>query len=71
MNENGIEQLMTPEEFARLRRTTRGVLAVERCRRKDHPPFIKLNRRVLYDRRAVLAWLAEHTVNPPAREVRE
>ncbi len=61
MTEN---DLMTGDETAKLLRTTRQALAAQRCLRRDHPPYLKFGRRVLYSRDAVLAWLNEHRVCP-------
>jgi hypothetical protein len=56
------DELLTPAEFARLRRTTVGTLAVERCEHRDHPTFIKLGRKILYRRSDVIAWLEAHRI---------
>jgi excisionase family DNA binding protein len=58
-------EFLTGDEAARLlRKPNRKVLAVERCLRKDHPPYIKIGRKILYRRADVLAWLEAHVVNP-------
>lgn len=55
--------LMTGDETAKLLRTTKQALAAGRCLRRDHPPYLKIGRRVLYSRAAVLAWLEAHRVD--------
>ena len=55
-------ELLTPGETAKLLRTSTAVLAVARCRRLDHPPFLRLGRRILYKRSEVSTWLEKHTV---------
>ena len=69
MNEDTFD-LMTTEEFAKLRRTTRGVLAVERCQRRDHPPYLKVSRKILYRKSDVLRWLEAHRVDPSGEGAR-
>lgn len=56
--------LMTSDETARMLRTTRQALAAQRCMRRDHPPYLKMGRKVLYSRAAVLEWLEAHRVDP-------
>jgi len=60
-------ELLDTRETARFLRTTPGVLAVSRCKRRDHPPYLKLNRRILYRKSDLLAWLEKHLVTHPAR----
>ena len=61
-------EFLVPDEVARLlRKPNKKVLAVDRCLRRDHPPYIKIGRKILYKRADVLAWLDAHVVNAPAR----
>jgi hypothetical protein len=61
-------EFLTPDEVARLlRKPSRKVLAVDRCLGRDHPPYIKIGRKILYKRADVLRWLDGHVINPPAR----
>lgn len=53
--------LATPAEIAEYRRMTVAALAQERYAGSG-PPYIKANRRVLYDWAAVEKWLADNTV---------
>jgi hypothetical protein len=58
-------EFLLPDEAARLmRKPNKKVLAVERCLRRDHPPYFKIGRKILYRRADVLAWLEAHVVNP-------
>jgi predicted DNA-binding transcriptional regulator AlpA len=57
------EDFMVPKELARLLRTTKQALATQRCLRREHPPYVKIGKRILYPRDAVLAWLDSHQVN--------
>jgi hypothetical protein len=60
-------EFLLPDEVARLlRKPNRKVLAVDRCLRRDHPPYIKIGRKILYKRADVLAWLEAHVINLPA-----
>jgi hypothetical protein len=59
-------ELLTTTEAARLLRKPPGVMTVERCRRVDHPPYLKLNRKVLYRKSDLLEWLEAHVVRPPS-----
>jgi hypothetical protein len=63
-DELGSTQLITPSELADFLRKTRGALAVERCQRRDTPPWIKIGRKILYRKEDVLAWLEAHSVSP-------
>lgn len=58
-----LSELLTPEEVAKIRRTKKGVLAVERCRRQG-PPFVKSGRRILYPRELLEQWLQGRLVVP-------
>lgn len=62
------EELLTPTEVARLRRTTVAALAVERCARRDHPPFFRIGRKILYRKTDILEWLERHRIDPAAPE---
>ncbi len=55
---------LVPSEVAELMRRPVESLAVDRCMRRDHPPYLKTGRKVLYRRADVLAWLDAHIVNP-------
>jgi hypothetical protein len=55
---------LTPSEVAELMRRPVESLAVDRCMRREHPPYLKVGRKVLYRRADVLAWLDAHAVNP-------
>lgn len=66
--ESEAEYLLSAEVAVLLRKPPRG-MAVERCLRRDHPPYIKIGRKILYKRADVLAWLEAHVVNAPARGV--
>jgi hypothetical protein len=58
-------EFLLPDEVALLlRKPNKKALAVDRCLRRDHPPYLKLGRRILYRRADVLAWLEAHIVNP-------
>lgn len=56
-------EYMVPGEVAELLRRPVGSLAVDRCARRDHPPYLKTGRKVLYRRSDVLAWLNAHIVS--------
>jgi hypothetical protein len=56
--------LLTSTEAARLLRKPPGVMPVERCRRVDHPPYLRMGRKILYREADVLAWLESHLVTP-------
>jgi hypothetical protein len=58
-------EFLTTREAAKLIRSTPGALGKGRCiRSRIAPPYIKLGRKVLYNRRELLEWLAEHRVDP-------
>ena len=63
MIENPLD-LLTSTETARLLRKPPGVMPVERCRRTDHPPFIRMGRKILYRKSDVILWLESHIVKP-------
>lgn len=44
-----------------------GTLAVWRCTKRYRIPFIKVGRSVRYDRKALYAWIAQHTHNDDAQ----
>ena len=54
---------MKPKEVSELMRQPVESMAVARCARRDHPPYLKVGRRILYKRTDVLAWLESHAVN--------
>jgi predicted DNA-binding transcriptional regulator AlpA len=54
-------ELLTPKETADWLRTSPGSLANMRYH-ADGPPFIRIGRRVLYDREEVAKWLDRHRV---------
>jgi hypothetical protein len=58
------DEFLTCDETARWLRTSRGRLAVQRCRKLDGPAFIKLQRKVLYRRADVLEWLESRRIDP-------
>lgn len=62
------DELLTPTDLSRWLHKRVATLAVERCLRRDHPPYIKIGRRILYRRSAVEKWLADHVVNPAAAQ---
>jgi hypothetical protein len=59
---------LTPEEVSELTRQPVKSMAVARCLRRDHPPYLKVGRKILYRRADVLAWLDAHVVSPAARK---
>jgi hypothetical protein len=59
-------EYMKPKEVSELVRRPVESLAVDRCMRRDHPPYLKVGRKILYKRTDVLAWLDAHVVNPNA-----
>jgi hypothetical protein len=61
---------ITPVETAKLVKTKPTVLAVQRCKRTDTPPWYKLNRKIFYKRREVLEWIEAHRVDPAQTEAR-
>lgn len=63
---NTEHDFMVPSEVAELLRRPVGSLAVDRCTRRDHPPYLKTGHKILYRRADVLAWLDAHVVNPTA-----
>jgi hypothetical protein len=60
---------LTPSEVSQLTRKPVASLAVDRCLRRDHPPFLRIGRKIIYRKTDVLAWLEAHRVDPK-REVR-
>ena len=64
-----LERLLTPKEVAPIFHTTARSLAVMRCLRRDHPPYLKIGRKILYRRADVLAWLDAHVVNASTPKV--
>lgn len=54
---------LTPPELAQWIRKPVASLAVDRCLRRDHPPYVKVGRKVLYRRADVVAWLEAHRVD--------
>lgn len=50
--------LMTTEECAEMLRCSPRTLEVDRCRRRWRVPYLHCGRKVVYDRSAVLQWLA-------------
>ncbi|MGF7163501.1 excisionase family DNA binding protein [Rhodoligotrophos appendicifer] len=65
MNINS-EPLLSPEEAARLLKTTAGTLAAWRCTGHMRIPFVKFGRKVLYRRSDLERYLDQHTVNASA-----
>lgn len=61
---NPPHEYMTPREVAELIRKPVSSLAVDRCQRRDHPPYLKIGRKILYNKSEVLAWLESHRVTP-------
>lgn len=59
---------LRPEEVSELIRQPVKSMAVARCTRRDHPPYLKVGRKILYRRADVLAWLDAHIVNPAERK---
>jgi hypothetical protein len=57
---------LTPGELSELTRKPVKSLAVERCLGRDHPPFLRIGRKILYRKADVLAWLESHVVKPAA-----
>jgi hypothetical protein len=55
-------EFLTPNEVGELTRKPVASLAVDRCLRRDHPPFLKIGRKILYKKSDVLAWLESHRV---------
>jgi predicted DNA-binding transcriptional regulator AlpA len=56
-------EYLTPAEVSEIARKPIKSLAVDRCLRRDHPPYFKFGRKVLYKKSDVLAWLEAHRVN--------
>ena len=54
-------RLLTPREVAEILRTSPGHLANQRMH-GEGPPFLKFERRVLYDERDLDEWLQRHRV---------
>ena len=48
---------LTPPEVSGIIRKPIKSMAVDRCLRRDHPPYLKIGRKILYRRSDVLAWL--------------
>ena len=57
-----IPELLTPLEAAKILRTTVGVLAVWRSESRLDLPYIKVGRRVFYDRCDLICFLQSHKV---------
>lgn len=55
--------LLTPPEAAAALRTTVKTLAVWRCTKRHGVPFIKVGRKIWYDRAALKQYLAAKAVN--------
>ncbi len=64
-------EYMKPKEVSELTRQPVESMAVARSLRRDHPPFLKVGRRILYKRTDVLAWLDAHAVNPTREAAHE
>jgi hypothetical protein len=58
-----LDELLTTEEVARLRRKTPAALRHERHKGYG-PPYIRDGNRILYSRKAVEKWLADKVVEP-------
>jgi hypothetical protein len=56
-----IRRLLTAKEVAAILRTSPGQLANLRMN-GEGPPYLKFERRVLYDEKALNDWLARHEV---------
>lgn len=54
-------ELLTASETANFLRTTPGSLANLRCQ-GEGPPYLRLGRRILYEKKEVLKWLEKHRV---------
>lgn len=54
-----IGELLTTQEAAALLRVSADSLVADRCQRRWGVPFLRMGKRVLYDKAAVLRWLAE------------
>ena len=65
----GLERLLTSKEVAPILHTTARSLAVMRCKRCDHPPYLKVGRKVLYRWTDLIAWLDAHIVNATTPKV--
>ena len=59
---------LTTAETAAFLRVSPATLAVDRCRRRWRVPFIKIGGRVVYDRNAVLRWIADRSNAPMQME---
>lgn len=55
--------LLTPPEAAAALRTTVKTLAVWRCTKRHGVPFIKVGRKIWYERAALMRYLAARAVN--------
>lgn len=60
-NPSTLPKFLTPAECAELIRSTPGSLATARCLGKPCPPWLKRGRAIIYDRDAVLQWMADQS----------
>jgi len=57
-------EFLTPREVSDLIRVPVSSMAVHRCLRHDHPPYLKVGRKIIYKKTDVLEWLESHRVTP-------
>lgn len=57
-------EFLTPREVSDLIRKPVSSMAVDRCLRHDHPPYLKVGRKIIYKKSDVLAWMEAHRVTP-------
>lgn len=56
------EELLSENEVAEIIRYSPNTLKKNRCEGKNHPPFVKVGRKVLYPKTEVLNWLKARTL---------
>jgi predicted DNA-binding transcriptional regulator AlpA len=57
------DELLSEEEVAEIIRYSPGTLRKNRCNGKNHPPFVKVGRKVFYPRKEVMNWLKSHELH--------
>lgn len=56
------EELLSEAEAAEIIQYSPMTLRKNRCIGKNHPPFVKIGRKVLYPRKEIVAWLKSHEI---------
>lgn len=57
------EELLSESEVAEIIRYKPSTLKKNRCEGRNHPPFVKVGRKVFYPKKEVLNWLKSHELH--------